>query len=153
MSQACSVVWTGSLAAIKDVAQLAPPALGHLTKPGLLLLARLSRHALLPTPPFHSHHLRHAALPLLHLLPCNSMKLRPTSTFFRCWSCTHAKASTPIPSMVVIKTMEVRRPSGSLAPRLWLRRIQEPTTRCCSSLRQAQVARKEAMYEELQEQT
>src|SRR6266516_7152650 len=48
-------------AAIKDVAHLAPPALGRLAQQDLLLLARLSRQALVPTPPLHGHHLRHAA--------------------------------------------------------------------------------------------
>src|SRR5439155_17971968 len=43
-------------------APLAPPALGRLTQQDLLRLSRLSRQALVPTPPFHRHHLRHAAL-------------------------------------------------------------------------------------------
>src|SRR2546421_760134 len=51
-----------AIATIKDVAHLAPPALGYLTQQDVLLLALLPRHTLVPTPPFHRHHLRHATL-------------------------------------------------------------------------------------------
>ena len=44
------------------MAHLAPPALGRLTQQDLLRLSLLPRQALVPTPPFHRHHLRHAAL-------------------------------------------------------------------------------------------
>src|SRR2546426_12139999 len=44
---------TMAIAAIKDVAHLPSPALGHLTQQAVLLLALLSRHPFVPLPPAH----------------------------------------------------------------------------------------------------
>src|SRR5437588_11661890 len=54
---------TVAIAPIKDVAHLPPPALGHLTQQDVLLLALLSSHALVSTPPLHGHHLQHPDSP------------------------------------------------------------------------------------------
>src|SRR2546421_956113 len=48
---------TMTITAIKDVAHLPSPALGHLAQQAVLLLARLSRHTFVPLPPAHGHHL------------------------------------------------------------------------------------------------